>query len=241
MNKRKNNLTYPVKPLDKERGFSLIEILVVTFIIAAGFMAVISLVHRAIIVYYNNQNYLAAATVAQQGLELTRYIRDDNWLTNNPSTNNIPFFNNISVSNPPDGAKTIFAIDQQSMAGAPGRAKIKYFYNSVSGNNNTDFPGLPSGDDLGNLNAYVKDTRAKIFFDETNHSFYTANSILISGNNYRPTIFHNLVQVTYNYNNGVFNDGDDYLYVVSMVYWQDRGVDKYFTLTTYLYNYSFKY
>lgn len=229
----------PREAFRRSGGFSLIEILVVTCVITVGFMAVLGLVRKAIIVYYNNQNYLEAATVAQQGLELTRYIRDDNWLTNNPSTDNIPFFTNISVSNPPDGAKTIFAIDQQAMAGSTGRAKIKHFYNSVAGD---ELSGLPSANS-GNLSAYVKDDRAKILFDEGNNNFYTIDSALP---NTKPTIFHNLIQVTY-HNNGTpgdtppSNKEDDYLYVVSMVYWQDRGTDKYFTLATYLYDYSLKY
>jgi len=223
-------------------GFSLVEIMVVTSIITIGFTAVLGLIRKAIIVYYNNQNYLAAATVAQQGLELTRYIRDDNWLVGSD------FSTNISQADQGD-IKTIFAIDQQAMVdsdlvnfGNQGREKIIQFYNSDDGDK---LPDLLGGPDTGDLSSYVKDSRAKIYFDTDDtlgHNFYIASSTLaVITNRYTPTIFHNLIQTTYRDNGTPDDKEDDYLYVISMVYWQDRGADKYFTLATYLYDYSWKY
>lgn len=234
-------------------AFSLIEILVVTSVITVGFMAVLGLIRKAIIVYYNNQNYLAAATIAQQGLELTRYIRDDNWLTG------VPFANDISI-NFEEGAKIILAIDQQAMIdsdltnpGNQGREKIIQFYNSVQGDQLLTLNGAGSGD----LGAYVKDGRAKIYFDTdtaAGHNFYTTRATLTTtdsggnviadlfdANRYTPTIFHNLIQTIYHDNGTPNNAEDDYIYVISMVYWQDRGADKYFSLATYLDDYSWKY
>lgn len=230
-------------------GFSLVEILVVTSVITLGFMAVLSLIRKAIIVYYNNQNYLVAATIAQQGLELTRYIRDDNWLTGE-------LFNANITRDAQNDSKTIFAIDQQAMIdsdpttpGNEGRQKIIKFYDSVDGNK---LPDLPTGAALGNLPAYVKDSRAQIYFDRQNHNFYTTRAALVAvdntgnttdlfdANRHLPTIFHNLIQTIYR-DNGTAGPEDDYVYVISAVYWQDRGADKYFSLTTYLDNYSWKY
>lgn len=224
-------------------GFSLVEIMVVTSVITVGFVAVLSLIRKAIMVYYNNQNYLAAATISQQGLELVRYIRDDNWIVG------VPAFTNISSENPQDNNKTIFAIDQQSMVDPSdaGRQKIIRFYNSaITADNGNLLPSLPpAGVINGDLSGYTKDSRAKIYFDTdttSGHNFYTASSTLTAiTDRYEPTIFYNLIQTTYHDNGTPSDKADDYLYVISMVYWQDRGADKYFTLATYLYDYSWKY
>lgn len=261
MNQLRHNLVCPVESASWRRsgGFSLVEILVVTSVITVGFMAVLGLVRKAIIVYYNNQNYLAASTVAQQGLELARYIRDDNWLARYPLTT----FSYSLAQNPQDGAKMILAIDREAMVGPDqNRAKIVQFYNSADttnyGNQLTD---LPTGVGNGLLTAYVKDSRAQIYFDTDatqGHNFYTTRATLtttkkmppngdgsvisdtFTATRYKPIIFHNLIQTTY-HTNGTPDPADDYLYITSMVYWQDRGADKYFTLSAYLYNYSWKY
>jgi hypothetical protein len=233
-------------------AFSLIEILIVTSVITVGFMAVLGLIRKAIMVYYNNQNYLAAATVAQQGLELTRYIRDENWLTGAPFAVNL-------AENFQNNTKTILAIDREvmtddpSLPGNQGRQKIIQFYNSVQGDQLLALNGAGSGD----LGAYIKDGRAKIYFDTdtaAGHNFYTTRATLTTtdsggnviadlfdANRYTPTIFHNLIQTIYHDNGTQNNSEDDYVYVVSMVYWQDRGADKYFSLATYLDDYSRKY
>ena len=242
----------------KLMGFSLVEIMIVTSVVTIGFISVLSLIRNAIIVYYNNQNYLTAATIAQQGLELTRYIRDDNWLTS------VGFTTNLVDKTSTDGARTIFAIDRQSMVAPtdPDRAKIIRFYDSTDSNNGgNQLLDLPTGVSAGNVNIYVKDPRAKIYFDTNTtdgHDFYTTRATLTTTNKmppngdgqiiadlfdpgrYKSTIFNNLIQATY-HTNGTASPEDDYVYVVSTVYWQDRGADKYFSLATYLYDYSSKY
>jgi len=66
-------------------GFSIIEIIAVLAIIAIGFIGVMSLAVLNNRVEYTNKNTLIAAHLAQEGLELVRNLRDDNFL--NPGVN----------------------------------------------------------------------------------------------------------------------------------------------------------
>lgn len=63
----------------KNNGFSIIEIMVVITIITIGLVGLLALTAQNIKVLYTNRNNLVAAYLAQEGLELIRGIRDNNW------------------------------------------------------------------------------------------------------------------------------------------------------------------
>jgi type II secretory pathway pseudopilin PulG len=48
-------------------AFSLIEIMVVVSMVTVGFISVVGLVQKAIVLYYNNKNVLIANNLAQEG------------------------------------------------------------------------------------------------------------------------------------------------------------------------------
>jgi prepilin-type N-terminal cleavage/methylation domain-containing protein len=62
------------------KGFSIIEIIAALAVIAIGFIGVLSLSVQNTRVQYTNKNTLIAAHLAQEGLELVRNLRDDNFL-----------------------------------------------------------------------------------------------------------------------------------------------------------------
>ena len=235
--------------MKQRAGFSLVEIIVVVGIVSLAFIGILSLVRRAIMLYYSNQNYLIASMVAQDGLELVRYVRDQNWLTNRA------FYNNLSEYNT-DNKKTIFAIDYQATADDPatpnieGRNAIIQIYNDqdhdivVKDKNGNPVSTCGSFfDNTGNLSQYIKSPCAAIYTDSQKNNFYTeqmVNNISDSDTRYKKTLFSRLVEVTY-HTNGTPNPEDDYIYVSSMVYWRDRGSDRYITLGAYLYDYSWKF
>lgn len=64
-----------------EKGFSMVEVMVALVIITVGLLGISSLVIQNIQVESVNKNYVIAAMLAQEGLELTRNIRDKNWVT----------------------------------------------------------------------------------------------------------------------------------------------------------------
>ena len=65
-------------------GFTILEIIVVVFIIAMGLVGVLSLIIQNVQVQYIHKNTLIASQLAQEGLELVRNTRDNNWLVVNP-------------------------------------------------------------------------------------------------------------------------------------------------------------
>ncbi len=70
-------------------GFTLLEIIVVVFIIAMGLVGVLSLIIQNVQVQYVNKNNLIASQLAQECLELVRNIRDNNWLAGNDWDNGL--------------------------------------------------------------------------------------------------------------------------------------------------------
>jgi len=67
------------KRLKAKAGFSLIEILAVLFVVSMALLGVVSLITQNIQVQSINKNNLIAANLAQEGIELTRQVRDLNW------------------------------------------------------------------------------------------------------------------------------------------------------------------
>ena len=63
-----------------EFGFSILEVIIAIFIISMGLIGVLSLVVQNVQVQYINKNNLIASQLAQEGIELVRNIRDNNWL-----------------------------------------------------------------------------------------------------------------------------------------------------------------
>lgn len=63
------------------QGFTIMEIIVVIFIIALSLSGIMSLVVQNMQVEYINKNMLMASQLAQEGLELVRNVRDANWLS----------------------------------------------------------------------------------------------------------------------------------------------------------------
>lgn len=61
-------------------GFSLIEMLAVIFIVAVGLVGTSQLVVQSLKAQTINRRTIIAYQLAQEGIELVRYIRDTNWL-----------------------------------------------------------------------------------------------------------------------------------------------------------------
>lgn len=65
----------------KKHGFTVLEAVVGISIITMGLLGVSSLVVQNIQVQQVNRNYLIASMLAQEGIELVRNVRDENWIT----------------------------------------------------------------------------------------------------------------------------------------------------------------
>jgi len=67
-------------------GFSLIELIVAIGLIGVGLLSVASLAAQNVRVQYYNRNSLISSQLAQEGLELARNIRDNNWKATSSTT-----------------------------------------------------------------------------------------------------------------------------------------------------------
>jgi len=66
--------------LGENNGFTLIEVLTVIFVVTAGIVAALTLVQNSVASSRFASRRLTATYLAQEGIEITRSIRDNNWL-----------------------------------------------------------------------------------------------------------------------------------------------------------------
>ena len=76
-------MKYIIKMKDRWTGFSLLETIVVLFIISVGLIGIVNLTISSLKAQTLNRNTLIAYQLAQEGLELIRNVRDTNHLSGN--------------------------------------------------------------------------------------------------------------------------------------------------------------
>ena len=81
----------------KYSAFSLIEVLMSAFILGVGLTAAISLLSSGFRQSIENRSQFAAALLSQEGVELVKNIRDNNWANGNPSFMGIDDGNNCHI------------------------------------------------------------------------------------------------------------------------------------------------
>lgn len=116
----------------KIKGFALIEVLFSLGMFVAGVIAVVSLMNQEISKSIDRRNEVIAGQLAQEGIELVRNIRDNNWLAS-------PFVSSFDhISNTTTGT-----INYGESSIATGRAYNIYlnggFYDYNSGGAGTVF------------------------------------------------------------------------------------------------------
>lgn len=68
------------KNRNNPKGFSLLEVLIATFILVVGILGMIGLISRSITSAIEDRQAIIAAGLAQEGIELVRNIRDTNMM-----------------------------------------------------------------------------------------------------------------------------------------------------------------
>jgi len=71
------------------KGFTMIEIIVVLFVVSIGIVGVMSLIVQNIKSQSYDKNTLIASQLAQEGIELIRGVRDSNWKANRSFATNL--------------------------------------------------------------------------------------------------------------------------------------------------------
>lgn len=70
------------KYLEKNKGIGLVEILIVTAVLGVGLLAVISFLIYSRGVTFQVARTVEATSIAEEGIEAVRVMRDDGWTTN---------------------------------------------------------------------------------------------------------------------------------------------------------------
>lgn len=78
-----------LKIIKPKNGFTLVEIIVVLFVISLGLVGVLTLIVQNIQSQSYNKNNLIAYQLAQEGIELIRKVRDSNWKASQPFNTNL--------------------------------------------------------------------------------------------------------------------------------------------------------
>lgn len=65
---------------NNKNGFTLIETMVAVSVVVIGLVSALGAINTALFYVSNIQNRLIAANLVAEGIELTRNIRDNNWL-----------------------------------------------------------------------------------------------------------------------------------------------------------------
>jgi len=70
----------------RRKGFSFIESILAVFLVSVGVVAGLKLLTLGLKDSIDSRDQFAASLLAQEGVELVRNIRDNNWVDNNPDT-----------------------------------------------------------------------------------------------------------------------------------------------------------
>lgn len=82
-------LKFPTVQYKKDKGFSMIEVIVAVFILSLAVIGSFILIQQTLIGTSANQMRLTASYLGQEGLEIVRNIRDTNWLKRQAWTTNL--------------------------------------------------------------------------------------------------------------------------------------------------------
>ena len=188
-------------------GYTLVEVVAVIGIILFGAVASLSAVTYSLRVITLSGERLEAAMLAQEGLEVVRNIRDNNWIQNPPQA----FDNNINGSPPPQYYLISFespgfstpALNISDPTPDPSQVQSLYFDESTGryGYKSSQFPSWPD-------NTLPESSK------ETKFKRYVAIEKKIDT---------------------VPDPDADYLKVTSWVYW-GQSFNQFVAVTTYLYD-----
>lgn len=111
--------------LKGSHGFTIMEIVVVVFIISLSLTGIMSLVVQNVQVEYINKNMIMASQLVQEGLELVRNKRDNNWLAGSGWKTGIIGDNIYAITIDSSGAEPVIAtIDVSDINDAKARLYI---------------------------------------------------------------------------------------------------------------------
>jgi prepilin-type N-terminal cleavage/methylation domain-containing protein len=221
--------------MNNRRAFSLIEMMVVVFVISVGIMSLLTILQKVITQYFGNKNQMLAVVVAQEGVELTRFVRDQNWMWGPEYrfAKSIAYDPGLNADPAEaDNKDTIFKIDARVLS--DDRAlSVEHVYDYGK-------TGTPCD---GNIMTCVRDPRNAVyqFVDSNGRQYYRQRLNNETLTNYTELPFRRLIRTVYHHNPLVNGEEADWIDVQVLVYWQERGQNKFYQLNTVLTNYTKRY
>jgi prepilin-type N-terminal cleavage/methylation domain-containing protein len=107
--------------IQDKKGFSLMEVMLAVFVLSVGLVAIIGLISSSIRNSIDSRDTIIASELAQEGVELVRNIRDNNFLNKSISDADYPF------ETIPMG--TLFRLDYNLSLVDGGPYQLKYYNN----------------------------------------------------------------------------------------------------------------
>jgi len=167
-------ITYNLK---QNFGYSILEVMIAFVIITVGMVSVLALADRSLKMHQFNKNTIIASQLAQEGLELVRNKRDENWLREgyNWKTGQAPNSQSDIVQ---DGHYTIDytgAIDYMPADFSNSATILKinssglYSHSTIPGNKNTIFSRIIEVSPVDDTSQYL-DVKSTVKWNERGFS-----------------------------------------------------------------------
>lgn len=106
-----------------KKGFSLLESILSVFLVSMGLVVAIKLLTLGVSQSMKNRDQFIASLLAQEGVELVRNIRDNNWVDNDPMTKSFSKYPST------DRIRCIIDKDDTDVSGSCGSPDMQLFLN----------------------------------------------------------------------------------------------------------------
>lgn len=110
------------------KGFSLLEVMIVIFILSVALVAFIQTIVKSLDHSFESRDTIIASSLAQEGVELVKNVRDNNWAKNDP----LGAFSGLN-----NGSRLIDYVNTPTFGSTPTLRKLKVngsgYYNHSAG------------------------------------------------------------------------------------------------------------
>jgi prepilin-type N-terminal cleavage/methylation domain-containing protein len=110
----------------KIKGFSMPEVLISMFVLTIGLVAVISVINASLRSSYETRDALVATELAQEGVELVRNVRDNNFASGGDGFDNPTVFSTLTRHCRIDWNDAVSNLDCNILQGAQSRYNLQY-------------------------------------------------------------------------------------------------------------------
>jgi len=108
------------------RGFSIPEVLLSLLVLSIGIMTIVSILSKSLVYSYDTRDTIVATELAQEGVELVRNVRDNDFASGGDGFDNPTVFDNAQKHCRIDWNDPDDALDCNANQGAASRYYLQY-------------------------------------------------------------------------------------------------------------------